>query len=188
MVRIGIVALVLAVMAGVGLTVAGSATAASQAGLRTTFTGEVEAQGGLIVRAAPSRYARRVTRLENGQRIRVNCKVRGTRVDGNRLWYLLPVQADNLWVSARYVRNIGQAPHYCDPSDGLWDARTLTRLVQRQGPAVRDARIAVFDADQRINVQCYTRNRGTRWLHTGRGLWVSGDYVRVSTGLRTCLN
>jgi Bacterial SH3 domain len=39
------------------------------------------------------------------------CKLKGETVNGNSWWY---ETADGFWVSARYVRNVGKSPVYCD--------------------------------------------------------------------------
>lgn len=75
------------------------------------FDGQVVAQSGLHVRAAPSTDAASVVILADTVQLRIMCKAPGESVDGNANWYKL---GNDRWVSARYVTNIGELPDWCD--------------------------------------------------------------------------
>lgn len=66
----------------------------------------------LNVRSRPTPASTLRGVISSGNRIEIDCKVRGANVDGNSFWYALP-GVGNEWVSARYVRNIGAAPPFC---------------------------------------------------------------------------
>ncbi len=64
----------------------------------------------VAVRTGASTLDRSVGSLATGSKIKIVCKVTGPAVGGNKLWYYTE---QNRWVSARYVKNVGDAPHYC---------------------------------------------------------------------------
>ncbi len=80
-----------------------------------SYRGRVIARNGLNVRTHPNTRSRVITTLPHGRVVHIECKVRSQNVDGNRLWYKLDRRhhRHDGWVSARYVVNIGPAPHFC---------------------------------------------------------------------------
>ncbi|QNN53655.1 hypothetical protein [Nocardioides mesophilus] len=78
-------------------------------GTGENYRGRVTARM-LAPREAPTTRANAHGGLARGTRVTIKCKLRAQRVAGNNLWYNLP---QGLWVSARYVANIGPAPAYC---------------------------------------------------------------------------
>ncbi len=78
-------------------------------GTGKTYRGRVTA-GMLVPREAPTTRANAHGGLFRGTSVTINCKLHAQRIAGNDLWYNLP---HGLWVSARYVANIGPAPAYC---------------------------------------------------------------------------
>ena len=74
-----------------------------------TYRGRVTA-GLLVPREAPTTRANAHGGFFRGRTVRIGCKLHGQDVRGNDLWYHLP---QGLWVSARYVANIGPAPAFC---------------------------------------------------------------------------
>ncbi|MEU9027208.1 hypothetical protein AB0D46_06690 [Streptomyces sp. NPDC048383] len=95
--------------------------------------GKVVSRGPLKVRSKPSTRGYELGKVYPNQKLAIECKQRGERVDGNDLWYLLdrkdrredmngePVRGDEsdgargderrmdhreAWVSARYIHNI----------------------------------------------------------------------------------
>ncbi|GHF19459.1 SH3 domain-containing protein [Streptomyces fumanus] len=68
--------------------------------------------GTLALRSGPDRGSEVIRYAHRGETVRIYCKTGGETVDGNPLWYLL---ADGTWAwgSARYIDNIGPAPHWC---------------------------------------------------------------------------
>ncbi|MCX5402929.1 hypothetical protein OHA37_03395 [Streptomyces sp. NBC_00335] len=105
-------------------------------GDRDYVRGVVISRGPLTVRSKPTTHSHKVGRVHPHEKLSIECKARGERVDGNNLWYLLeqrdeqestdedrknamtPKSAkaakdrDDHWVSARYVKNLGKV-HYC---------------------------------------------------------------------------
>ncbi|MFD7923388.1 SH3 domain-containing protein [Streptomyces sp. NPDC059740] len=75
------------------------------------FKGRVTARTGLLVRTGPSQRFRVVGSYDKGSLIRIVCKVRGQNILGNPFWYKTP---KGNFVSAKYVKNIGPIPKYCD--------------------------------------------------------------------------
>ncbi|MFD9358051.1 hypothetical protein [Streptomyces sp. NPDC060031] len=87
--------------------------------------GVVVAHGKLTVRSRPSTHAHKVGVVFPHQKLAIECKKRGERIDGNDLWYLLDGRNENVgmdggvggpiakdakdherWVAARYVKNL----------------------------------------------------------------------------------
>ena len=89
--------------AAVGVTVAGSLLPAMPAHAQSTYVGKVAANG-LAVRHLPTTASAVEGNLSNGQQIEIICKVRGSSVNGNALWYSLPTL--NEWVAARHVQDL----------------------------------------------------------------------------------
>lgn len=105
-------------------------------GNRRHARGVVISRGPLTVRSRPTTHSHKVGRLHPHEKVAIECKTRGERVDGNNLWYLLEERDDNdsmdedrkgamtpksakaakdrddRWVSARYVKNLGEV-RYC---------------------------------------------------------------------------
>ncbi|KAF4409853.1 MULTISPECIES: SH3 domain-containing protein [Streptomyces] len=80
---------------------------------RRYYKGRVISKIPLNVRSGPTRKARVIGSLNPGQHVRIECKVTSKDVvDGNPRWYKL---ADGkwAWAAARYIENIGKAPHKC---------------------------------------------------------------------------
>lgn len=179
-----------AVAATSSLVAATPATASAPAAAAAPAVGQVTTAV-LAARGLPSSHSVKVGWLERGSRVEINCKVRGTNVDGNRWWYLIADHDSTNWISARYVRNIGAAPDHCDPSDGSFAARTTARLNQREGANAKDRKLGTFAKGASFRAICYTqesREANKRWILTPRGRWVSSAYVRVSSKLRYCMN
>lgn len=107
-------------------------------GNRRHTRGVVISRGPLTVRSRPTTHSHKVGRVHPHEKLSIECKTRGERVDGNNLWYLLeerdgrdeqdsmdedrknamtPKSAkaakdrDDRWVSARYVKNLGEVRH-----------------------------------------------------------------------------
>lgn len=95
--------------------------------------GKVVSRGPLTVRSRPTTHSHKVGRLHPHEKVVIECKTRGERVDGNNIWYLLKERdqengmdedrkgavdqkatkyGDDSWVSARYVKNFGKV-EYC---------------------------------------------------------------------------
>nr|WSX48382.1 hypothetical protein OG409_05075 [Streptomyces sp. NBC_00974] len=91
--------------------------------------GIVISRGPLTLRSRPTTHSHKVGRVYPHQKLTIECKKRGERVDGNNLWYLLDGKDDHdgqdgmdpisttmdrkdRWVSARYVKNLSEVK-YC---------------------------------------------------------------------------
>lgn len=76
------------------------------------YKGRVIARSGLLVRNMPTSKGRIVGSLKYHQIVGLKCKAKGQNVGGNNRWYRLSNGA-YAWASARYIQNVGQAPHWC---------------------------------------------------------------------------
>ena len=141
--------------------------------------GTVVAAGGLTVRQLPTTASTAKGRLANGTTISIVCKVRGTSVDRNNLWYLLPPTL-NEWVSARYVRNVGAAPGWCG-NDERFLGRTTTALTKRVAPTTAAAASGGLARGVRVNIICKLPGQSVsgnnRWYYLTDGRWVAARYV-----------
>ncbi|AZS85098.1 SH3 domain-containing protein [Streptomyces griseoviridis] len=66
----------------------------------------------LLLRSRPDRHSEVIRVAHYGERVSIDCKTAGQRVDDNPLWYLL-TDGTWAWGSARYIDNIGPAPRWC---------------------------------------------------------------------------
>ncbi|MFP5282719.1 MAG: hypothetical protein ACLGIF_04640 [Actinomycetes bacterium] len=160
---------------------AGAVTAAGPARAADGAEGKVVSKTSLSVRYGPTTAAHRVGTLRSGQTIPLVCKVRGTTVDGNNLWYLLPPTL-NEWVSARYVRNVGAAPGWCG-TDERFEGRTTTALTKRTGPTRAASSAGVLPSGAKVTIVCTLPGQkvdgNDHWYHLVDGRWVSARYVTL---------
>lgn len=87
-------------------------TAPGDAAVPARYRGKVVAKTGLLLRDKPTRSSRVVGELEYGDIVRIFCRVEGGNVDGNNRWYLL-ADGSWAWASAKYIRSLGETPHWC---------------------------------------------------------------------------
>lgn len=194
-----------------GLGVATLAVTVGTLGLTTApaqasghATGKVVSKVNLRTRSRPTTAARTVGSSRPGQHIAVSCKVHGTTIGGNNIWYQLP--GGNKWVSARYVANIGAAPAWCSSSGGSkaspGSATGVAHGTVRAGGGLRERIVPSTRANasspdtvadrSRVGIDCQINGTpvggdrswyklatksGGRWQ---TGLWVSGAYVHVN--------
>ncbi|MGW5940898.1 hypothetical protein ACWIG3_30220 [Streptomyces celluloflavus] len=106
--------LALCVLAGAltSAVVTGPALASGGDGEHGHFRGRVVARDGLLVRSGPSEHHRVVGHNRYGRIVRIECKVTGEKVRGNRRWYKL-ADGRYAWSSARFIVNLGEPPHWC---------------------------------------------------------------------------
>ncbi len=170
-IRAGAVAVAAAVAAGLVATIPAQAEIVAD--------GVIVATGGLNVRQLPTTASTAKGRLANGTTVSIICKVRGSSVDGNDLWYLLPPTL-NEWVSARYVRNVGAAPGWCG-SDERFVGRTTTTVTKRVAPTTAAGATGVLarGAACTSSASCPVSRVGgnNRWYYLTDGRWVSARYV-----------
>ena len=167
----------IALAAGLGLTGAAPANADAS---NTPGEGKITAQGGLSVRSAPSIHANRSGTAKRGEIYSLSCKVRGTKVGGNDIWYSLP-PTPNEWVSARYVRITGSAPKWCDDSNANGRNSQGIGLNLRSGPTTKDKIVGSLPANAKVDLVCKARGetiRGNKlWYQTSDRKWVTARYV-----------
>lgn len=179
-----------ALLASLGLALAGTAvTQATQASAASTPMGQIVGTS-LYARQAPSTHARATFLYSKGEYVPLGCKVRGPSVGGNTLWYTIAGSNDR-WLSARYVRNVGPAPEYCDPLDGYVKGRVTATLTARSGPTTADARRTTYRPRKTLQIQCKVTSQSvggnTLWYHTAQGTWVAARYVsNVGMAPRQC--
>lgn len=173
-------------MAAAAIATAGLVATTTTADATTTYKGKVTANGGLSVRSAPSTHTGSNSTIGQGKTIKIDCKVPGTTVNGNKLWYAL--SGDRGWVTARYVDNIGAAPKYCPASDTEYGSgRTTAVLNMRSGPHFNDARTGTLHKGKKVTAVCYAKSsagvgNNHRWYLLDNDSWVSAAYVkRLST-------
>ena len=157
----------------------GGVVAATPAHAATPPQGEVVSATNLSVRYGPTTAARSVGSLRPGQTVELVCKIRGTAVGGNNLWYALPPTL-NEWVSARYVRNVGSAPRWCG-TDARFTGRTTVALTQRTGPTRLASSAGTLARGTRVSIVCKLRGQAVDgnalWYSLTSGRWVSARYV-----------
>jgi uncharacterized protein YraI len=141
--------------------------------------GRVTARTNLSVRFGPTTASPAVGSVGSGQVVPLVCKVRGTSVDGNDLWYALPPTL-NEWVSARYVSNVGSAPQWCG-TDARFRGRTTVALTQRTGPTRAASSAGTLSRGTAVVIVCKLRgqdvNGNALWYSLANGRWVSARYV-----------
>lgn len=169
----------LALAAVAATAFAGSVVAAPQAHAGA-WDGKVVARSGVVVRSAPTTAAKAKGTIRSGKLIPLACKVRGPKVDGNDIWYLLPPTTGE-WVSARYVANVGNAPDWCS-GGAMATGRTTTAVAKRTGPSTSNTRIATVPKGKKVSLICKVRSQNVSgnslWYWTSDKRWVSARYVR----------
>lgn len=179
--RIGAVAAAVAVVAGVMTAVPAQA--------QRMYQGKVTSQTSLSVRHLPTGASDREGSLKPGQTIEIVCKVRGSSVGGNTLWYALPPTL-NEWVSARYVRNIGPAPRWCG-SDERFVGRATATVNTRVAPTTATASAGRIAKGGGVDIICKLPAQkvggNDRWYYLTDGRWVAARYVdNVGRAPRWC--
>jgi len=133
----------------------------------------------LTVRGLPTTASASKGTVRRGQTLEIVCKVHGTSVGGNDLWYALPPTLGE-WVSARYVENVDGAPGWCG-SDARFVGRATTTLTERQAPTRAAARAGMVARGARLDIVCklpgQTVGGNDRWYYLTNGDWVAARYV-----------
>jgi len=173
---------VAALAAASGIAVASLALTAVSADAATTYQGKVTANGGLTIRSAPSTHTSNNGTVAKGKTVTIACKVPGSSVDGNRLWYKL--SNGKGWLAARYVDNVGKAPKYCPSDDTEYgDGRTTATVNTRKGPHFNDAKTGTLAKGKRVTVVCYVKSTAGvdgnfTWYQLDNKSWVTAAYVK----------
>ena len=154
-------------LSGLALVAAPADAAGSQANTR----GRVTAHGGLASHQVPTAASPRNGGFARGRVITLNCKVHGSAVRGNDLWYSVHGSATR-WVSAR---------------NGLVTASCLNR---REGPSLASHRESTLRRGDRVEVVCHLpglkRDGVVDWYQLGDGSWVSARYVSTPGRVALC--
>lgn len=133
----------------------------------------------LHVRYGPTTASKARGSFKKGDLIPLACKLRGTSVDGNNIWYALPPTL-NEWVSARYVENVGAAPGWCG-TDERYVGKATEKLTKRTGPTTSASKAGTVAKGARVNIICKLPGQNvkgnTRWYYLTDGRWVSARYV-----------
>ncbi|AYY13803.1 SH3 domain-containing protein [Actinobacteria bacterium YIM 96077] len=177
-----VVPLGLATTAAAAQPASAQPTTSAQPTSDAPYEGEVIASSSLNARNAPTAASSRMDTLSNGVIVDLQCKVYGPSVAGNDLWYKL---ADGTWVTARYVANIGAAPHFCgDGEEYQGDVIAQSSLNVRSGPSTANATVSSAPSGHRLPLVCKVDSQNVdgnpRWYQLtggGGGQWVSARYV-----------
>lgn len=166
---------------GIGAVAVGASVAGFAAPAHAVSTdGKVISTSGVTVRTAPSTHAGAKAAIADNKVFPISCKVRGTMVDGNDIWYALP-PTTNEWVSARYVRNVGPVPDWCSDDSVRTVGTTTVVLTTRKGPTTADASKGTLARGAKVSVVCKVSSQSVSgnklWYHTTDSRWVSARYV-----------
>jgi hypothetical protein len=165
--------------AAVGAALAGSLLTVEPAYAQSTYEGRVTANGGLLVRHLPTAASAVEGKLSEGQQIGIICKVRGSSVNGNDLWYSLPPTL-NEWVAARYVQHIGPSPRWCGSSK-RFVGRATTALTKRAAPTTASAKVGSVALGAHVDIICKLEGQSVagnnRWYFLTDHRWVAARYV-----------
>jgi hypothetical protein len=157
-----------------GAALAGSALAAPPAGATDSYEGRAIANGGLTVRALPTTASAAKGSIAKGRVFPIVCKVRGSSVDGNNLWYALPPTL------GEWVQNVGAAPRWCGSSE-RFVGRTTTALTKRVAPTIAAASAGVLGKGAGVDIICKLDGKNVdgnrRWYYLIDGRWVAARYV-----------
>ena len=162
-----------------GVVLAGSTLGAASAAAADSYDGRATANGGLTVRALPTTASAAKGSIAKGKVFPIVCKVRGTSVDGNNIWYALPPTLGE-WVSARYVENVGPAPRWCG-NDERFVGRTTTTLTKRVAPTTAAASAGTLGKGAGVDIICKLDGKSVdgnkTWYYLTGGRWVAARYV-----------
>lgn len=121
--------------------------------------------------------------LDRGSTIDIQCKVYGSSVRGNDIWYLRPAEVIE-FVPARYVANVGPAPKFCGAA-ATYRGRSTAPLVAYAAPTSGSARVGrVIPRGTTLAIGCKVPGRAVGgnpwWYNLGGGSWVSARHVANS--------
>lgn len=162
-----------------GVVLAGSTLGAASAAAADSYEGKAIANGGLTVRALPTTASAAKGSIAKGKVFPIVCKVRGTSVGGNNIWYALPPTLGE-WVSARYVENVGPAPRWCG-NDERFVGRTTAKLTKRVAPTTAAASVGTLAKGAGVDIICKLDGKNVdgnkKWYYLTDGRWVAARYV-----------
>lgn len=163
--------------------------AAPQRLAQTRVTADPLAKGRLlsgytvVARSLPTTDSVSRGALQRGSTINIECKVYGSSVGGNDIWYLRPAEVIE-FVPARDVANVGPAPKFCG-AEATYRGRSTAPLVAHTAPTVGSARIGKgIPRGTTLAIGCKLPGRPVGgnpwWYNLGGGSWVSARYVANS--------
>lgn len=159
--------------------VAGGLMTSAPAHAQGSYEGKVISKTNLSVRYGPSSATKRMGSVKPGKVIPLHCKVRGSSVGGNDIWYALP-PTFNEWVSARYVDNVGAAPDWCGNSE-RFVGRTTAKLTKRAAPTSASAAKGSYNSGAGVDIICKLKGQNVSgnnlWYWTTGKRWVAARYV-----------
>jgi hypothetical protein len=172
---------------------AGSVALTASPAVAAGTDGKVISRTNLRIHNAPSVHAAGVGSYKPGKTIPLTCKTTGTTVDGNNIWYEVPIAGDGPphWVAARYVQNIGKAPGWCG-NDERFVGKATASLTKRAAPNTADARVGSYAKGAGVDIICKATAQsigGNKfWYWTSSHRWVSARYVdNVGSAPNWCL-
>lgn len=178
--RLGAIALAgVAALAVPAVSLVGTASATTTANetTATTYQGKVTAKS-LAIRTLPTTVAWKRGALAKGKTIKLVCKVKTVKVDGNNLWYML---GKNRWVSARYVSNLGPAPEFCGDVLPVGTAIKKPSVNLREKPTNASKLVGKLKYGTGIELLCKVNgpkiDGNPRWYQIGDGRWVTARYI-----------
>lgn len=190
--RVAAASAMVAAAAGSVIGFAPHASASGYHGLDTK--GQVTAATSLSVHTAPSTHAPSAgAALKHGTKITIDCNLYGTNVGGNSFWYKLANR--QAWVSAKYVKAIGNMPVACTAMHNAADrnAKSTASLTLRQAPTTKDKAIGSIGKGKAVDVWCKVSSQSISgnktWYNVGNGAnggWVSAKYVSTNKHIPQC--
>ena len=173
-----------------GVVLAGSTLGAGTAAATDSYEGKATASGGLTVRALPTTASAAKGSIPKGKVFPIVCKVRGTSVGGNTIWYALPPTLGE-WVSARYVENVGPAPRWCGNEERIFGLTTV-KLTKRVAPTTAAASAGTLAKGAGVDIICKLNGKNVdgnkRWYYLNDGRWVAARYVKNVGGVPVWCN
>lgn len=174
---------------GLGAAIAFPATA--NADHDGTSRGRVTAHR-LAERVGPSHHVSKVDGgFSKGDVIRIDCRLPGSAVDGDRTWYLA---GSGYWVSGRHVRIVKGHARRCERGSAM--GTTTAKVNVRKAPTTVDGKLGTIRAGvSTVHVFCKVSggNVGnntfwyaTAWGNGSRTGYVHSEYVDVRGKVKFC--
>lgn len=150
----------------------------------STYRGKVTVSS-LTVRTAPSARAAIGGYYDRGN-IPLVCKVRGESVQGNDIWYKVPMVGHG-FVSARYVRNVGPTPRWC--TGNRVPVKAMVTIPVRKAPLTSAAQVRTVRKGSTVTAICAVgsqQKNGPQWYYLADGRWISSKNLRQSMPTAPC--
>lgn len=188
MTKIAAGAAMLLTAAGSTLALAPHADAATQDNIHGK--GKVIARTSLAEHTGPSTSAPHSGKgYKKGTVITLDCNLNGTSAGGNDVWY--KIQGKHSWVSARYVKNVGNPPIACTAANVPVDrsATATASLTERKAPTTHDRSTGHVAKGKKVQIWCKVASQtiggNHTWYQTSND-WVSAKYVKTTKSVPYC--